>query len=74
MKNLSDHTDLPSLLIKGIQMGEMFKLDWLIRLVKHVTWADSLCFLHLLLISISKILASSLPSLQPSTQTNSVLK
>jgi hypothetical protein len=68
MKNLSDHTNLPcelltSLLIRGIQMGEMSKLGWLIGLVKHVIWADSLYFLHLLLLSINKILPSSQPTL-----------
>jgi hypothetical protein len=68
MKNLSDHTDLPcelltSLLIRGIQMGGISKLGWLIELVKHAIWADSLYYLHLPLISISKILASSQPSL-----------
>jgi hypothetical protein len=61
--NLSGHNDLfglaTSLLIKGIQMGEMSKLGWLIELVKHAIWADSLYFLYLLLVSISKILASS---------------
>jgi hypothetical protein len=40
MKNLSRHTDLlgeleTSLLRRGIQIGEMFKLGWLIGLVKH---------------------------------------
>jgi hypothetical protein len=44
MKNLSHHTDLlceleTSLLIRGIQIGEMFELGWLIELVKHATWA-----------------------------------
>jgi hypothetical protein len=68
MKNLCDHTDLPcglltSLLIRGIQVGERYKLGWLIGLVKHAIWADSLHFLYLLLQSISKILASSQPTL-----------
>jgi hypothetical protein len=40
MKNLSDHADLScelltSLLIRGIQMGEMSELCWLIGLVKY---------------------------------------
>jgi hypothetical protein len=53
---MSDHTDLPcelltSLLIRGIQMGEMSKLGWLIGLVKHAICADSLYFLYLLLLS-----------------------
>jgi hypothetical protein len=43
MKNLTDHTDLPcelltSLLIRGIQMGEMTILVWLIGLVKHAKY------------------------------------
>jgi hypothetical protein len=45
MKNLSRHTDLceleTSLLIRGIQIGEMFKLGWLIELVKLAIWAGS---------------------------------
>jgi hypothetical protein len=39
-------------------MGEISKLGWLIGLLKHAIWADSLYFLYLLLLSISKILAS----------------
>jgi hypothetical protein len=67
MKNLPDHTDLhyellTSLLIRGIQMGVMSKLGWLIGLVDHAIWADSFYFLYLLLCSISKILASSQPN------------
>jgi hypothetical protein len=59
MKNLSLHTDLlceleTSLLMRGIQIGEMSKLGWMIGLVKHATWADSLYFLYLLLLSLSK--------------------
>jgi hypothetical protein len=72
MKNLSYHTHLlgellTSLLIKGIKMGEMSKLGWLIGLVKHAMWADSLYFLYLLLLSISKILPSTQPTLLPSS-------
>jgi hypothetical protein len=68
MKNPSDHADLPydlltSLLIRGIQMGETAKLGWLIGLVKHAVWAESLYFLYLLLLSVSKIHASSQPTL-----------
>jgi hypothetical protein len=64
MKNLSDHTELPhelltSLLIWGVHMGKMSKQGWLMGLVKHVIWADFLCFLYLLLLSIYNILASS---------------
>jgi hypothetical protein len=59
MKNLSDHTDLcellTSLLIKGVQMGGMSKQVWLICLVKHAIWANTLYFLHLLLLPIPKI-------------------
>jgi hypothetical protein len=40
-------------------MGEMSKLGLLTGLVKHVIWAYTLYFLYLLLLSISKILASS---------------
>jgi hypothetical protein len=55
---MSDHTNLPcelltSLLMRGIQMGEMSKLGWLIGLVKHAIWADFLYFLYMLLLSIS---------------------
>jgi hypothetical protein len=44
MKNLSRHTDLlcelgTSLLMRGIQIGEMSKLGWLIGLVKHAILA-----------------------------------
>jgi hypothetical protein len=72
MTNLSRHTDLlceleTSLLMRGIQMGEMSKLGWLIGLVKHVIWADSLDFVYLLLLSISKFLASPQPTLWPSS-------
>jgi hypothetical protein len=68
MKTLSCHTDLlcelvNSLLIRGIQLGEMSKLGWLIGLIKHAIRADSLYFLYLLLLSISKTLASSQPTL-----------
>jgi hypothetical protein len=67
MKNLLHHTDLCQLvtllLIRGIRMGEMSKLGWLIGLVKHTVWANSFHFLYLLLLSISKILASSQPTL-----------
>jgi hypothetical protein len=66
MKNLSHHTDLlcdlvTSLLIKGIQMREMSKLVWLLGLVKYsyIIRANIFYFLYLVLLSISKILASS---------------
>jgi hypothetical protein len=67
MKNLSYHTDLlgellTSLLIRGIQMGEMSKLGWMIGLAKHAIWTDSLYFLYLLF-SISKFLPSPQPTL-----------
>jgi hypothetical protein len=62
MKNLC-HAHLfelvMSLLLWGIQMGEMSKLGWLIRLVKNAIRADSLYFLYLPLLSISRILAST---------------
>jgi hypothetical protein len=43
MKNLSCRIDLlcdliTSLLIRGIQMGELSKLGWLIGLDKYVIW------------------------------------
>jgi hypothetical protein len=68
MRNLSHHTDLiceseTSLLMRGIQIGGMSSLGWLIGLVTRAIWADSLCFLYLFLLSISKILASSQPIL-----------
>jgi hypothetical protein len=68
MKNLSRHTDLlcelvTPLLIRGIQIGEMSNFIWLIILVKHAIWADFLYFIYLLLLSFSKILASSQPTL-----------
>jgi hypothetical protein len=72
MLYLSRHTDLlcellTSLLITGIQMGEVSKLGWQIGLFKHAIWADSLYFLYLLLISISKILSSPQLTLWPSS-------
>jgi hypothetical protein len=50
MKNLSRHTHLlceleTSLLMTGIQIREMSKLGWLIGLVKHAKWVESLYFL-----------------------------
>jgi hypothetical protein len=48
-------------------MGEKSKLGWLIGLVEHATWADSLYFLYLLLLTISKILASSQSTPWPSS-------
>jgi hypothetical protein len=52
-----------SLLMRGIQIGEMFRLVWLIGVLKYVIWADSLYFLYLLVLSVSKILVSSHPTL-----------
>jgi hypothetical protein len=67
-RNLSRNTDLlselvTSLLIRGIQVGEMSKLGWLIGSVKYAIWAYSLYFLYLLVHSFSKILASFRPTL-----------
>jgi len=45
--------ELISFLIKGIRMGEISKLCWLIGLSMHAIWADSLYFLYLLLKAIS---------------------
>jgi hypothetical protein len=52
MKDMSHHTDLlcelvTSMLIRGIQTGEISKLGWLIGLVKNAIWVDSLYFLYL---------------------------
>jgi hypothetical protein len=70
MKNLSRHTELfelvTSSLKKGMQMGKMSKLSWLIGFVKHAIWAYSLYFLYLLLLSSSEILSSSQMTLRPS--------
>jgi hypothetical protein len=43
---------------KGIQMGEMSKLVWLIGFVKHAIWVYFLSFLYLRLLSVPEILAS----------------
>jgi hypothetical protein len=53
MNNLSRHTDLlcewvTSLLIRGIRMGEMSKLDWLFGLVELAIWVDPWDFIYLL--------------------------
>jgi hypothetical protein len=55
MKDLPRHTELlceleTLLLMRGIQIGEMSKLGWLIGLVEHAIWADSLYSLDLLLL------------------------
>jgi hypothetical protein len=46
MKNLSHYTDLceleTSLLMSGIQIGQISKQGWLIGLVKYAIWTDSL--------------------------------
>jgi hypothetical protein len=57
-----------SSLTKGIQMGEIYKAGYLIGLVRHAIWTDSLKFLYLLLLLIPKILASSRLTLRPSSQ------
>jgi len=44
----------PSSLIRGIQMGELSKLGWLMRFVKHATRAISFSFPYLLLYSTCK--------------------
>jgi hypothetical protein len=61
MNNLSCHIPISesvTSLLRRIQMWKTSKLNWMIRLVMHVIWANSLYFLHLLLLSIPKILAS----------------
>jgi hypothetical protein len=45
MNNLSHHDGylcelVTSLLTSGIQMKEISRLGWLVRLVKHAMWAD----------------------------------
>jgi hypothetical protein len=42
-------------------MAELFRQGWLIGLVKHAIWADSLYFLYLPLLSFAKILAFRMP-------------
>jgi hypothetical protein len=64
MRNLSRHTDRlceleTSLLMRGIHIGEMYKLGSLIGLVKNAIYADSLYYCYF----VSKILASSQPTL-----------
>jgi hypothetical protein len=61
MKNLSRHTYFLEtlLLMREIHIKELSELGWLIGLIKHAIWADSLYFLYLLLISVFTILASS---------------
>jgi hypothetical protein len=64
----NNHTDLhfdllTSSLIIGVHMGEISKLGWLMGLIEHAMWADSFYFLYLLLLSVSKTLASSQPTL-----------
>jgi hypothetical protein len=46
-------------MIRGNKMGEISRMGWLIGFLKHTTGAVSLYFLYLLLLAISKILASS---------------
>jgi hypothetical protein len=58
-KNLSLHTGLFELVTSLLIRDQKFKLCWLIRLVKHALLVDSLYFLYLLLLSISKTLAAS---------------
>jgi hypothetical protein len=48
---------LMSLLISGIQTEGISRLGWLMAFQKHAICTDSLYFLHLLLVSIWKILA-----------------
>jgi hypothetical protein len=52
----------------GIQIGEISKLGWLTGLVKQAMWANSLYFLYLVLLSVSKILLSSESTLCPSSK------
>jgi hypothetical protein len=64
VKSLSHYTDflcelVTSLLIRGIQMGEMSKLGWLIGFLKHTIWADSLHFHPSFSLSFRSVHASS---------------
>jgi hypothetical protein len=73
MKSVSQNTSFPykfliSLLISGIHVEEGTELGWLIGLVKHAIWADSLHFLYLMLLSISETPASVQPTLWPSSR------
>jgi hypothetical protein len=66
-KSLSDYTDFPykeptSLLMKGIDMVEILKLEWLIGFVERAIWVNSVYFLYLLLLSLFIILDSSKPA------------
>jgi hypothetical protein len=47
-----------SSLIRGIQIGEISKLGWPIGLLSVAIWADLLYSLYLLLLAITKIVAS----------------
>jgi hypothetical protein len=50
-----------SFMIWGIHMGDVSKLGWLIGLVEHAMWADSLYFLYLLFQFPKPYLYPSLP-------------
>jgi hypothetical protein len=60
MKELPRHIELceqlTSIIIMGIKKGEIPKLGFMIVLVRHKTWAHSLCFLYLLLLSSPRLL------------------
>jgi hypothetical protein len=43
---------------RGLKMGDLATLGWLIALTRHAIRVDALYLLHLLLLAISKILAS----------------
>jgi hypothetical protein len=49
MKSLPDPTNIPYRLLipdKGIHMGEISTICWLIRFARHFMWPDSLQFLY----------------------------
>jgi hypothetical protein len=78
MKNLSHHTDNlcqleTSSLMRGIQIGDMSKLGWVIGLVKYAIWAVSLYFLYLLLLSVSIMLMIHIEFLELSCIYKSIL-
>lgn len=62
MNNLSRHADLVwvgnLVADKGIQISEMSKLGWIIGLVQHATWAETLYFFCLEILSVPNVLAS----------------
>lgn len=72
MKNMSRHIGIvceleTSLLLMGIELRGMCLFFCMIGLVKHVVRGESFSFLYMLLLNVSKILASCQPTLCPSS-------